>query len=126
MDDLIGRVLQGERRAIARAISIVEDEAEGAEKLAAGLPSKVGRANRLGITGPPGAGKSTLVQALALELRKRGSTVGVVCVDPTSPFTGGALLGDRIRMDRVATDPGVFIRSMASRGSLGGLSRKAS
>ncbi|MBI3722904.1 methylmalonyl Co-A mutase-associated GTPase MeaB, partial [bacterium] len=87
--------------------------------------SHVGRARRIGLTGPPGAGKSTLVQSLALELRSRGQTVGVVAVDPTSPFTGGALLGDRIRMDKVATDPGVFIRSMASRGSLGGLSRKA-
>jgi LAO/AO transport system kinase len=125
-DELITRVLAGERRAIARAISMVEDEAEGSIAIAAGLHAKVGRAKRLGITGPPGAGKSTLVQALAMELRKRGATVGVVCVDPTSPFTGGALLGDRIRMDRVATDPGVFIRSMASRGSLGGLSRKAS
>lgn len=123
--DLIARLRQGDRRAAARAISIVEDEAVGAAELVAGLYPFVGRAKRIGMTGPPGAGKSTLVQAIALELRARGQTVGVVAVDPTSPFTGGALLGDRIRMDRVATDPGVFIRSMASRGSLGGLSRKA-
>jgi LAO/AO transport system kinase len=125
VSDLIARLRQGDRRAAARAISIVEDEAVGAAELVAALYPYVGRAKRIGLTGPPGAGKSTLVQALALELRARGQTVGVVAVDPTSPFTGGALLGDRIRMDRVATDPGVFIRSMASRGSLGGLSRKA-
>ncbi len=125
MPDLIARLRGGDRRAAARAISIVEDEAVGSGELVAALYPHVGRAKRVGITGPPGAGKSTLVQAIALELRARGQTVGVVCVDPTSPFTGGALLGDRIRMDRVATDPGVFIRSMASRGSLGGLSRKA-
>jgi LAO/AO transport system kinase len=123
--DLIARIRGGDRRAAARAISIVEDESAGANELVAGLYPYVGRARRLGITGPPGAGKSTLVQALALELRSQGKTVGIVAVDPTSPFTGGALLGDRIRMDKVATDPGVFIRSMASRGSLGGLSRKA-
>ncbi len=121
---LADRVLAGDRRACARAISIVEDEAAGAERLLEALAPAVGRARRIGVTGPPGAGKSTLVEALVLELRRRGRTVGVVCVDPTSPFTGGALLGDRIRMDRVATDPGVFIRSMASRGSLGGLSAK--
>jgi LAO/AO transport system kinase len=112
-------------RAAARAISIVEDVATGAEELVSSLYPHAGRARRVGITGPPGAGKSTLVQSLALELRSRQQTVGIICVDPTSPFTGGALLGDRIRMDRIATDPGVFIRSMASRGSLGGLSRKA-
>lgn len=123
--DLIARIRAGDRRAAARAISIVEDEARGSDQLVAALYPHVGKAKRIGITGPPGAGKSTLVQALALELRSRGLTVGVIAVDPTSPFTGGALLGDRIRMDRVATDPGVFIRSMASRGSLGGLSRKA-
>jgi LAO/AO transport system kinase len=124
-DELVARLRSGDRRAAARAISIVEDEAEGATDLVQALYPHVGRARRMGITGPPGAGKSTLVQAIALELRGRGQTVGVVAVDPTSPFTGGALLGDRIRMDKVATDPGVFIRSMASRGSLGGLSRKA-
>lgn len=123
--DLVSRLRQGDRRAAARAISIVEDEAVGAAELVRQLYPHVGRAKRIGLTGPPGAGKSTLVQAIALELRARDQTVGVVAVDPTSPFTGGALLGDRIRMDRVATDPGVFIRSMASRGSLGGLSRKA-
>lgn len=121
---LAERVLAGDRRACARAISTVEDEVEGADALLSLLQPRSGRARRIGITGPPGAGKSTLVEALVLELRRRGGTVGVICVDPTSPFTGGALLGDRIRMDRVATDPGVFIRSMASRGNLGGLAHK--
>jgi LAO/AO transport system kinase len=121
---LVERLVAGDRRACARAISTVEDEVEGAEALLALVQPLGGRAQRVGITGPPGAGKSTLVEALVLELRKQGKTVGVVCVDPTSPFTGGALLGDRIRMDRVATDPGVFIRSMASRGNLGGLAHK--
>lgn len=129
MDDaavkrLVERLVAGDRRACARAISTVEDEVEGAEALLALVQPLGGRAQRVGVTGPPGAGKSTLVEALVLELRKQGKTVGVVCVDPTSPFTGGALLGDRIRMDRVATDPGVFIRSMASRGNLGGLAHK--
>ncbi len=121
--DLIARVKAGDRRAAARAISIVEDEARGSEELTAGLYPHVGTARRIGITGPPGAGKSTLVQALALELRSQGKTVGVVAVDPTSPFSGGAILGDRIRMQDHAVDPGVFIRSLATRGHLGGLSR---
>lgn len=121
---LVERLRAGDRRACARAISTVEDEVTGAELLLAELQPLCGRARRIGITGPPGAGKSTLVEALVVELRRQGKTVGVICVDPTSPFTGGALLGDRIRMDRVATDPGVFIRSMASRGNLGGLSHK--
>lgn len=129
MDDaavqrLAERVRAGDRRACARAISSVEDEVQGAEALLAALQPLAGRAQRIGITGPPGAGKSTLVEALVVELRRQGKTVGVICVDPTSPFTGGALLGDRIRMDRVATDPGVFIRSMASRGNLGGLAHR--
>ncbi len=121
---LVERLRAGDRRACARAISTVEDEVDGADVLLAELQPLSGRAQRIGITGPPGAGKSTLVEALVVELRRQGKTVGVICVDPTSPFTGGALLGDRIRMDRVATDPGVFIRSMASRGNLGGLSHK--
>jgi LAO/AO transport system kinase len=121
---LVERLAAGDRRACARAISTVEDEVEGSEALLAALAAKTGRARRVGVTGPPGAGKSTLVEAFVLEQRKRGRTVGVVCVDPTSPFTGGALLGDRIRMDRIATDPGVFIRSMASRGNLGGLAHR--
>src|SRR5690554_472951 len=111
----------GKRAALARAISIVENGRPAAQALLNALHARLGRARRIGITGPPGAGKSTLVAALVAALRARGETVGVVAVDPTSPFTGGALLGDRIRMGEVTLDPGVFIRSMATRGSLGGL-----
>ena len=111
----------GEARALARAISWVENGRPGFERLLGAVQDRVGRAQRIGITGPPGGGKSTLIQALALKYRKRGERVGVVAVDPTSPFTGGALLGDRIRMAETSTDDGVFIRSMASRGSVGGL-----
>jgi LAO/AO transport system kinase len=112
---------KGEARALARAISWVENGRPGFEALLSALHEKVGRAHRIGITGPPGAGKSTLIHALARAVRKDGERVGVVAVDPTSPFTGGALLGDRIRMTSAAGDDGIFIRSMASRGSLGGL-----
>src|SRR5215213_5792326 len=112
---------EGKKAALARAVSIVENRRSGADRLLAELHPKLGRARRIGVTGPPGAGKSTLTTALAAALRSRGMTVGIVAVDPTSPFTGGALLGDRIRMESVALDPGVFIRSMATRGSLGGL-----
>jgi len=111
----------GEARALARAISWVENARPGFEDLLGALHERVGRAQRIGITGPPGAGKSTLIHALAGALRKDDEQVGVVAVDPTSPFTGGALLGDRIRMTGAAGDDGIFIRSMASRGSLGGL-----
>lgn len=107
--------------ALARAVSIVENRRAGFDTLLGTLHPRVGRARRIGITGPPGAGKSTLTTLLAKAFRERGLTVGVIAVDPTSPFTGGALLGDRIRMESVALDPGVFIRSMATRGSLGGL-----
>ena len=108
--------------ALARAVSIVENHREGFDALLAALHPRTGRARRIGITGPPGAGKSTLTTALVAAYRAAGLTVGVIAVDPTSPFTGGALLGDRIRMERVALDPGVYIRSLATRGSLGGLS----
>jgi len=111
----------GRKAALARAVSIVEDGRAGSDLLLAALHPKVGRARRIGLTGPPGAGKSTLTTCLAALLREQGLTVGIIAVDPTSPFSGGALLGDRVRMESVALDPGVFIRSMATRGSLGGL-----
>ena len=107
--------------ALARAISMVENGTNGFEALLAALHQRLGRARRIGITGPPGAGKSTLPEQLTGVLREAGLTVGVIAVDPSSPFTGGALLGDRIRMERSALDSGVFIRSMASRGSMGGM-----
>jgi LAO/AO transport system kinase len=119
--ELLAAFQAGEARALARAISWVENGRPGFERLLGALHGGVGRAQRIGITGPPGAGKSTLIHALALLIRERGQRVGVVAVDPTSPFTGGALLGDRIRMTGAAGDDGIFIRSMASRGSLGGL-----
>lgn len=117
------RVLHGDARAVARAISLIEDEApEGADLVRRIFPS-TGRAYLVGVTGAPGAGKSTLVDRLIAELRGRDRTVGVVAVDPTSPFSGGAILGDRVRMQAHAADRGVFIRSMATRGHLGGLAR---
>ncbi len=121
----IGKLAQGDRVTIARAISIVENESEGSEKLLGAVYPRTGKAYRIGITGPPGAGKSTITNRLAQFYRKSGVSVGIIAVDPTSPFTGGALLGDRVRMTDVEMDDGVFIRSMASRGSLGGLSKKA-
>jgi len=108
--------------ALARAVSIVENRRAGYDALVSTLHHRLGRARRIGVTGPPGAGKSTLTTLMVRDLRAAGHTVGVVAVDPTSPFTGGALLGDRVRMEAVALDPGVYIRSMATRGSLGGLS----
>jgi LAO/AO transport system kinase len=117
------RVIEGDTRAVARAISLIEDEdPSGAELIRRIFPS-TGRAYLVGITGPPGSGKSTLVDRLTAEIRKASKTVGVVAVDPTSPFSGGALLGDRVRMQAHAGDAGVFIRSMATRGHLGGLAR---
>ena len=119
--ELIDRMLEGERVALARAISKVENEAPGSVGILDDCFARSGRAFRIGITGPPGAGKSTLVTRMAQEYRRRGETVAIVAVDPTSPFSGGALLGDRVRMGELAGDPGVFIRSMATRGSMGGL-----
>ncbi|AHG90887.1 LAO/AO transport system ATPase [Gemmatirosa kalamazoonensis] len=123
--DPIARLLDdfrdGKKAALARAVSVVENHRPGFDRLLAALHPSLGRARRVGLTGPPGAGKSTMTTALARLLRDQGHTVGIVAVDPTSPFTGGALLGDRIRMESVALDPGVFIRSMATRGSLGGI-----
>ena len=118
---LLGDFDAGRNAALARVVSIVENHRSGFDRLLARMQSKIGRARRIGITGPPGAGKSTLTTGLASAYRQAGLTVGIVAVDPTSPFTGGALLGDRVRMESVALDPGVFIRSMATRGSLGGL-----
>ena len=112
---------RGKRPALARAISMVEGERPGVADLLGELLLARPRARRMGITGPPGAGKSTLAAGIAALLRKKGEEVAIVAVDPTSPFSGGALLGDRIRLNDLATDPGIFIRSMASRGSLGGL-----
>jgi LAO/AO transport system kinase len=120
-EELLARFRQGDRRACARVLSLVEDEVPQATDLLNELYPSMGRAFRIGITGPPGAGKSTLVDKLAQECRALGRTVAVVAVDPTSPFSGGAILGDRVRMPTLFTDPGVFIRSMASRGGLGGL-----
>ena len=115
------RVQRGDRRAIARVISWLEDAKPLGSEILAMLYPGVGRAHRIGFTGPPGAGKSSVVDRLVGEFRAAGRTVAVVAVDPSSPFTGGAILGDRIRMQHHAGDPGVFIRSMSTRGSLGGL-----
>jgi LAO/AO transport system kinase len=123
MLELVQRLLNGDRRALARLLSSVENEREGVEQALAALFPHTGRAWVVGITGAPGTGKSTLVNALAKAYRSQETTVGILTVDPTSPFSGGALLGDRIRMRDLSGDSGVFIRSMATRGSLGGLSR---
>jgi len=145
LDELVERLLARQPRALGRGISLLENgpravgaaapagaasaastagaAAPGARELIGRIYSRTGRARVVGITGPPGAGKSTLVDRLARRCRQRGETVGILAVDPTSPFTGGALLGDRIRMQSLYTDPGVFIRSMATRGAMGGLAR---
>jgi LAO/AO transport system kinase len=124
-DRLTESLRAGDRRSIARCISLVENDTTDAEPLLRNLFKYTGNAYRIGVTGPLGSGKSTLTNKLTAHYRKLGFTVGIIAVDPTSPFTGGAVLGDRIRMADVESDEGVFIRSMASRGSLGGLSKKA-
>jgi len=122
-DDILTGLESGDTAALARAISLVENQRDGFERVLSQLHTRVGRGttHRIGITGPPGAGKSTLTERLIQHYRERKLKVAVVAVDPTSPFTGGALLGDRIRMESVSLDPGVFIRSMATRGAQGGL-----
>jgi LAO/AO transport system kinase len=121
LPDLVDRALRGEQLAVARLISLVEDDGPGLREVAEALAPHTGRAHVVGVTGPPGVGKSTSTSALVKALREEGRRVGVLAVDPSSPFSGGALLGDRVRMGEHATDDGVFIRSMATRGHLGGL-----
>jgi LAO/AO transport system kinase len=123
LKELVSRALAGDKRAVARLITLVENDEEKAREIIRLVHPHTGKAYVVGITGPPGAGKSTLLDKLIKLAREDGHRVGVIAVDPTSPFTGGALLGDRLRMQRHSTDPGVFIRSMATRGSLGGLSK---
>jgi LAO/AO transport system kinase len=125
VDDLAARVLARDARALARALRRVDDRVPGYDRLLKSLFPRTGNAVIIGITGNPGAGKSTLADRLIEAYRATGRSVGVIAVDPTSPYSGGAILGDRVRMSRHATDPGVFIRSVATRGHLGGLSRSA-
>jgi LAO/AO transport system kinase len=122
---LAEKVLAGDRRAVARAISMVEDGSKDLPELSAAIYPRTGRAYTVGLTGSPGVGKSSLAEQLVRSARARERTVAVLAIDPTSPFTGGALLGDRLRMQAHATDPGVFIRSMATRGHLGGMALAA-
>ena len=124
--DLADRVLAGDQRAIARAISLVENEPDAAAGLLRRTAGRIGRARVIGVTGAPGVGKSTLVDGLAAEYRRMGRTVGILAIDPTSPISGGAILGDRVRMHRHALDAGVYVRSMATHGRLGGLSHATS
>ena len=125
VESLASQIVEGSTRALARGLTWVESGGARAEALCARLYPSTGRAQVVGLTGAPGSGKSTLARALALVARARGRTMGILAVDPSSPFTGGAIMGDRIRMNDLALDPGVFIRSMATRGALGGLSRAA-
>jgi LAO/AO transport system kinase len=122
LQNLVERLLDGDRRALARMVTLIENDMPVARRYLAELHLRAGNAQIVGVTGAPGAGKSTLVTRVVRELRRRERKVGVVAVDPSSPFSGGAILGDRIRMMELAGDPNVFIRSMASRGSVGGLS----
>jgi len=123
MRDLVADVVAGKTRAVARAMSIAEGRSADAEALMAQLHHRAGHAHVVGLTGVPGSGKSTMVAALTREFRKQDKTVGIVAIDPSSPFSGGAILGDRVRMTGFSEDDGVFIRSMATRGALGGLAR---
>lgn len=125
MNFLVRKALDGDHRAIARLISLVENESSFASQIMKELYAYTGNAHIIGITGSPGAGKSTLLDKLISSFKKLGKKIGVIAVDPTSPFSGGAILGDRLRMQSHALDPDVFIRSMGTRGSLGGLSRAA-
>src|SRR3712207_1932092 len=113
----------GDRRALSRLVSIVENGGDEGRAALAKLYQYTGHAHIIGVTGPPGAGKSTLVNSVALEYRKRGERIAIIAVDPTSPFSGGAILGDRIRMQELGHDPTIYVRSMASRGQLGGIAR---
>ncbi|MFO7890910.1 MAG: methylmalonyl Co-A mutase-associated GTPase MeaB [bacterium] len=124
INNLVKRFNSGDRTACARMISMMENGSPDASELFNAVYHKVGRAHRIGITGPPGAGKSTMVEKLTLKIREKGNSAAIVAVDPSSPFSGGAILGDRIRMSKLFLDPEVFIRSMATRGSLGGISSK--
>ncbi len=125
LNDWVGQVMAGDRRAIARAISAAENGETAGVELLKRLFQRSGNAQVIGVTGSPGAGKSTLVEKLASEYRRAGQRVGIIAVDPTSPFSGGAILGDRVRMQSLSTDAGVYIRSMATRGHLGGLALAA-
>lgn len=125
MHPLVNQIVRGDKRAVARALTVIENDRDDKRTLLQGLYPYAGRAHIVGFTGSPGAGKSTLADQVISHLRKAGKRVGVLAVDPSSPFTGGALLGDRVRMVRHSADPGVYIRSMGSRGSLGGLAKSS-